>query len=126
MTRPGLLVLAVLTAATLVAAPASPAAAQHGRGRAAPRPSPLAPGEYSLAFERILDAVDRGEARQALAYYERVAVEAEQQGNGRRAGQAFMAVALVTFRLGLYQKTIQSVPERSSCSRRPLPRRTTR
>jgi CHAT domain-containing protein len=108
VTRPGLLVLAVLTAATLVAAPASPAAAQHGRGRAAPRPSPLAPGEYSLAFERILDAVDRGEARQALAYYERVAVEAEQQGNGRRAGQAFMAVALVTFRLGLYQKTIQS------------------
>jgi CHAT domain-containing protein len=108
VTRPGTLVLAILTAVTLVTGRVGPAEAQHGRGRAAPRPSQLAPGEYSLDFERILEVVNRGEARQALAYYERVAAQAEQQGDRRRAGQADMAIALVTFRLGLYQQTIQS------------------
>jgi CHAT domain-containing protein len=108
VTRPAPLVLAVLTAATLVAGAASLAGAQHGRGRTAPRAYQLQPGEYSLEFDRILDAVNRGEARQALAYYEGVAAQAEQRGDGKRAGQAAMAVALVTFRLGLYQKTIRS------------------
>ena len=107
--RPGTLVLAVLTAATILAGPASLVEAQRGRGRAAPPPSQLAPpGEYSLEFEQVLEAINRGEGRRALAYYEGVAAQAEQQGDRRRAGQAGLAIAYVTVRLGLYQKTIQA------------------
>ena len=90
---------------------------QGGRGRGASpqptapdKPAPkeeLAPGEYSLDFDQVLEAINRGEGHQALAYYERVAAQAEQQGDGIRAARAGHAAAAAALRLGLYQKAIR-------------------
>jgi CHAT domain-containing protein len=81
-----------------------------GRGRAGPMPSqpaPAAPGEYGLDFDQALEAINRGEGRPALAYYERVAGEAEQHGDLLRAAAAGHVGSAVALRLGLYQKAIQ-------------------
>src|SRR5215467_9046799 len=55
-----------------------------------------------------MDAINRGEGAQALAYYEKAAKEAEQQGNTLRAAHALVAATMATLRLGRYQKAIQA------------------
>jgi CHAT domain-containing protein/tetratricopeptide (TPR) repeat protein len=91
------------------------AEAQRGMGRGqgnrgvGPQPEEqLAPGEYSLAGPRAIEAVNRGEGPQALAYYERVAAQAEASGNTVRAAHAWHAAETVAVRLGRYQKAIQA------------------
>jgi CHAT domain-containing protein len=71
-------------------------------------PTEPGPGEYSLDFDQVLEAINRGEGRQALAYYERVAGDAEQQGNRALAARAYGAASAAALRLGLFQKAIQS------------------
>jgi CHAT domain-containing protein len=109
------LVQALLVGAMLAVAVAPPAEAQggHGRGknRSPEKPAPqgeLATGQYSLDGSDILEAINRGEGPQAVAYFERAAKEAEEQGNVVRAALAWHAAAVVTLRLGRYQKAIQS------------------
>ncbi|HSB40819.1 MAG TPA: CHAT domain-containing protein [Methylomirabilota bacterium] len=106
-------------ALALVLALAATAAAQGGRGgkgrHRAPHPPPASEQsreEYPLVGPEVLDAIDRGEARQALAFYERAAAQAEQQGDALRAARAWHAISLVTVRQGRFQKAIQAA-ERS-------------
>jgi len=87
--------------------PASPAQPPPKEAQPAPREA-LGPGEYSLDFGQVLEAVNRGEGPQALAYYERVAAEAEQRGDRIVAARAASAVAAAAIRLGLLQKAIRS------------------
>src|SRR6266540_7471695 len=98
-----ILVQGLVVGAMLIFALAPPAEAQggHGKGKNRPpeRPAPqgeLATGEYSLNGPDILEAINRGEGPQALAYFERAAKEAEQQGNLLRAAWAWHAAAVVT------------------------------
>jgi CHAT domain-containing protein len=104
--------IGAMVAITLV----PPADAQRGAGmgrgqgqsyRQAPQEQ-AAPGEYLLDFKNAIVAVDRGEGLQAMAYYERVARAAEQQGDQVRAAQAWHCASVVQNRLGRYQKAIQS------------------
>ncbi len=104
----------LLAGALLLVTLASPADAQRGLGKRRPRPpeqapaAEPAPGEYALEGSQAIEAVNRGEGRQALAYYERAAAEAEKDGNQVRAARAWHAAAVVANRLGRYQKGIQS------------------
>src|SRR3984893_17271708 len=114
------LILALVASTLLAAIMHPPAEAQRGLGRGRgrqPEPAPkeqqthkeeLAPGEYSFDGLQVLEAINRGEGRQALAYYERTASEAEKQGNQLRAGRAVVAATTVSVRLGRSQKAIQS------------------
>jgi CHAT domain-containing protein len=111
-----LVVPALAIGAVVVLTLAPPADAQRGAGmgrgagqlhRQGPTEQ-AAPGEYLLDFKNALVAVDRGEGLQAMAYYERVATAAEQQGDQVRAAQAWHCVSVVQNRLGRYQKAIQS------------------
>ncbi|HEY4912047.1 MAG TPA: tetratricopeptide repeat protein, partial [Methylomirabilota bacterium] len=114
------LILALVASTLLAAIMHPPAEAQRGLGRGRGRqsePAPkeqqtpkeeLAPGEYSFDGLQVLEAINRGEGRQALAYYERTASEAEKQGNQLRAARALVAATTVSVRLGRYQKAIQS------------------
>ena len=114
------LILALVASTLLAAIMHPPAEAQRGLGRGRgrqPEPAPkeqqtpkeeLAPGEYSFDGLQVLEAINRGEGRQALAYYERTALEAEKQGNQLRAARALVAATTVSVRLGRYQKAIQS------------------
>jgi CHAT domain-containing protein len=124
--RGRLFVQALLAGTMVVVAVAPPADAQggHGKGRnrqrepaqpkeqAPPKesagPEELAPGEYPLDGSKALEAINRGEGRQALAYYERTAAQSEQQGDQVRAARAWHAAGVVALRLGHYQKAIQS------------------
>lgn len=121
MRRAGVRILAGLAGVALLVAVAPMAEAQRGSGRGrAGRPSEpaspappapkeaLGPGEYSLDFGQVLEAVNRGEGRQALAYYERVAAQAEQRGDRIVAARAAGAAAAAATRLGLFQKAILS------------------
>jgi CHAT domain-containing protein len=113
------LALVLLAVALALAALAQPAEAQRGLGRGRnrqpdapqgnqrPQEEP-GPGEYSFDGLQVLDAINRGEGRQALAYYERAAQEAEQQGNTLRAAHALVAATTAAVRLGRYQKAIQA------------------
>jgi len=78
-----------------------------GSGRPPEPTEVLAPGEYSLQGPQVFAAINRGEGPQALAYYERTAALAEQQGDAVRAGRAWSAASIVAYRLGQYQKAIQ-------------------
>jgi CHAT domain-containing protein len=112
------LVWAVLLGVMVAVIPALPAAAQRGPGRGygmgrGRQPDPaatevLGPGEYSLQGPQVLEAINRGEGNQALAYYERTAAQAEQQGNEVRAARAWHAASAAALHLGRYQKTIQA------------------
>jgi CHAT domain-containing protein/tetratricopeptide (TPR) repeat protein len=104
-----------LLAATIVAVTLTPPAdAQRGFGKGRDRPREQAPqeepatGEYALDGPLAIEAVNRGEGRQALAYYERAAAQAEQEGNHVRAARAWHAATVVALRLGRYQKGIKS------------------
>jgi CHAT domain-containing protein len=114
----------VLAAALLALSATPPAEAQRGLGKGrnrqpAPQEQPtpkdqqtpkeeLAPGEYPLDGPGVMEAVSRGEGRQALAYYERTAAESEQRGDQVRAARALGTAATVAVRLGRYQKAIQT------------------
>ena len=100
---------ALLAGVMLVVILAPIAEAQRGPGRGRHRaPEPLAAGEYVLGAPEAMEAVNRGEGRQALAYYERTAGEAERQRDPVRAARAWHAATVVAVRLGHYQKAIQS------------------
>jgi len=108
--------LRTLAALLLVLTVTTTAAAQGGRGgKGRPRtPEPAAPAreqaadEYALDGSQVLELIDRGEGGSALAYYERTAAQAEQQGNALRAAQAWHAASMVLARQGRFQKAIQS------------------
>ena len=121
--RARLFVQALLAGTMLVVAVAPPADAQRGLGKgprqrepvqpkeqAPPKESPeeLAPGEYPLDGPKAFEAVNRGEGRQALAYYERTAAQSEQQGDQVRAARAWHVAGVVALRLGRYENAIQS------------------
>ena len=122
-----LLVQALVAGALLVVAMSPPVEAQRGLGKGRGRPSEpspkeqqtqttkeqqipkeeLAPGEYPFEGFLVLEAVNRGEGPQALAYYEKTAQEALKQGDQLRAARALGAATTVAQRLGRYQKSIQ-------------------
>ncbi|MBI3825936.1 MAG: CHAT domain-containing protein [Candidatus Rokubacteria bacterium] len=123
---PGRLIAAALAGAVLVAVHAWPADAQGPgggrgpgmgrrppppRGEREPPPAPVEespPGRYPFEFDKILEVVNRGEGRQALAWYEETVAEAVQQGDRLRAARASFGVAVVALRVGLFQKAIQA------------------
>jgi len=96
MNRRGLSYLILLTGAVLLLVGCASGTAPGGERR------------YGLEVADAVDAVQRGEAREALAYYEREAADLERRGQGREAAKAYSAVALVSSRLGAYQKAIHS------------------
>ena len=100
---------ALLVLVTLAGA-ADAQGGRGGRGRHRPPGPPPAQSsdEYPLDGPQVLEAINRGEGQQALAYYERAAAQAEQQGNALRAARAWYAVSLVTLRQGRFQKAIQA------------------
>src|SRR3989442_11092361 len=111
-----LLAPALLCSMTL--ALVTPAAAQFGHRRGRPGPSPAtpttpaaptettpAPGSagpgdrrYGFTFFDARAAVERGEARPALAFYESAAADAEQRGARAEAGGAYACAAFVAVR----------------------------
>src|SRR5437879_8485935 len=121
-----LLAPALLCSMTL--ASVTPAAAQFGHRRGRPGPSPSTPstpatpaetppapgsagpgdGRYGFTFFDARAAVERGEARPALAFYESAAADAEQRGARAEAGAAYACVAFVAVRLHQLQKAITS------------------
>ena len=116
------LAFVLVTVALALVALVSPAEAQRGLGRGRNRqPDPpanqqhqggdqqaLGPGEYGFGGLQVFDAINRGEGPQALAYYEKAAQVAEQQGNTLRAAHALVAATTAAVRLGRYQKAIQA------------------
>jgi CHAT domain-containing protein len=109
--------LALLIGALLIAALAPLGEAQRpgggkgrhrgqGQGRATAQEE-LAPGEYALDGAAAIEALNRGEGPQALAYYERVGPEAAKDGNRVRAARAWHAATVTALRLGRFQKAIQ-------------------
>jgi CHAT domain-containing protein len=109
--------LALLIGALLVAALVPLAEAQRpggGRGRhrgqgrdRATTQEEVAPGEYALDGAAAIEALNRGEGPQALAYYERAGEEAARDGNRVRAARAWHAATVTALRLGRFQKVIQ-------------------
>jgi CHAT domain-containing protein len=65
-------------------------------------------GKYGFSVIEILEAIDRGEGRQALEAYEKAASEAEGQRALTTAVQANTAAAFVAMRLGMIQKTLRA------------------
>src|SRR3989442_2212322 len=124
-----LLAPALLCSMTL--ALVTPAAAQFGHRRGRPGPSPAtpttpaaptettpAPGSagpgdrrYGFTFFDARAAVERGEARPALAFYESAAAEAEQRGARAEAGSAYACAAFVAVRLPPLPKGITAAPK---------------
>src|ERR1700682_1764010 len=114
----------LLAGVILLVALAPPAAGQGGQGRGRnrqpdqpksnqprqekPAKPELAPGQYSYEGPDVLEAINRGEGPQAMAYFERAAKEDEQQGNLVRAARELHGVTMVANRMGRYQKGIQS------------------
>jgi len=86
----------------LVSAPAV-SAQRTGRSDAGPARS-----EYSMDSDRVVEAVARGEGPQALAYFERVAVQAEHQGQRLPAARALQAAALAALDLALFPRALQA------------------
>src|SRR2546426_9971623 len=124
-----LLAPALLCSMTL--ALVTPAAAQFGHRRGRPGPSPAtpttpaaptettpAPGSagpgdrrYGFTFFDARAAVERGEARPALAFYESAAADAEQRGARAEAGSAYACAAFVAGRLPQPPKGLTPAPK---------------
>src|SRR5262249_38403968 len=115
---PALVAVAMLSVAVtpLVEAQRGPGGGRRGQGQGQGQgrnparqqeEATLPAGEYALDGLAAFAAVNRGEGRQALAYYERVASQAEQQGDPVGAARAGHAAAAVAARLGLFQKAIK-------------------
>ena len=68
------------------------------------------PGDrrYGFSFFDARDAVERGEGRPALAFYQSAAADAEQRGARVDAGTAHACVAFVAVRLSEIQKALAS------------------
>lgn len=109
---------ALLIGALLLAALAPLAEAQRpgggkgrhrgqGRDRATTTQEALAPGVYVLDGAAAIEALERGEGPQALAYYERTGEQAAKDGNHVRAARAWHAATVTALRLGHFQKVIQ-------------------
>ena len=73
-------------------------------------PGTAPPGgkRYGVEFLETLEAVKRGEGREALAYYEGLAERRERQGVPLEEAKAKSAVTFTASRLGAYQKAIRS------------------
>jgi CHAT domain-containing protein len=110
----------LLSGVILLVALAPPAEGQRGEGRGrnrqpdqptkqekTPKQEP-GPGQYSFEGPEVLEAINRGEGPQAMAYFERAAKEDEQQGNLVRAARELHGVTIVANRTGRYQKGIQA------------------
>ena len=63
---------------------------------------------YGLEFPDAMAALQHGEGRDALAFYEREAEEQERGGQRLEAAKAHSAVTFVAYRLGLYQRGIRA------------------
>jgi CHAT domain-containing protein/Tfp pilus assembly protein PilF len=70
--------------------------------------APAPEKRYALEFPDAMEALQRGEGRQALAYYEWEAEVQERRGQRLEAAKAHSAVTFVAQRLGLYQRGIRS------------------
>jgi len=114
--------MAILLTALMLAW-STPVAAQGGGGRgrgggrraAPPAPSTTAPADastdgkkFELTFLAARDAVNRGEGRAALGFYESVAADAERRGAPGETGSAYACVAFVSLRLSQLQKALTS------------------
>lgn len=108
--------LALLIGALLIAALAPLAEAQRpggskgrhrGQGQGRATQEEPAPGEYALDGAAAIEALNRGEGPQALAYYERAGEDAARDGNRVRAARAWHAATVTALRLGRFQKAIQ-------------------
>jgi CHAT domain-containing protein/tetratricopeptide (TPR) repeat protein len=69
------------------------------------------PGEgkrYGFELDDTQEALQRGEGREALSYYEREARELERRGLRLEAAKAHAAIAFIARPLGAYQKGIRS------------------
>src|SRR3989449_11260992 len=88
------------------ATPTTPAAPTE----TTPAPGSAGPGDrrYGFTFFDARDAVERGEARPALAFYESAAAEAEQRGARAEAGSAYACAAFVAVRPHHLQKATTS------------------
>jgi tetratricopeptide (TPR) repeat protein len=82
----------------------APAASAQRAGRSAAQP----PGEYSIDSDRVVEAVARGEGPQALAYFERVAAQAQQRGQRLPAARALQAAALAALDMALFPTALQA------------------
>jgi len=116
----GLWLVIPVAVVLLVASLVAPAEAQRGpgggggkgrnrQGNQTTQDAPSTPeGEFPLEGPLVLQVINRGQGPQALAYYERTAAQAEQQGDKARAARAWHAVQIVSVRSGHYQRAIQA------------------
>lgn len=63
---------------------------------------------YGLEFYDAIEAIRRGEGKQALSYYEQAATQGESREQTLDAAKAHYAVSYVAWRLGAYQKALRS------------------
>ena len=71
------------------------------------RPGGAGPRRVRARRGAALEAINRGEGSQALAYYERTGEQAGRDGNQVRAARAWHAATVTALRLGRFQKVIQ-------------------
>src|SRR5262249_55718569 len=102
--------LCILAGIGLLLAAVPAASAEKDSAPSPDRPAPTAaqPGEYPLDSDRIVEAVARGEGPQVLAYFERMAAQAEQHGQHLQGARAHQAIALAAIDQAKFQKSIQA------------------
>ncbi|MBI3636236.1 MAG: CHAT domain-containing protein, partial [Candidatus Rokubacteria bacterium] len=71
-----------------------------------PAPGVSSGKTYGFEIPDILGAMNRGEARQAMVFYESAAKDAERRGAPIQAAQAYTALAYAAMGAGAYQKCI--------------------
>ncbi len=116
-----LLVAMLLAAVALTATSASiaPASAQPEQG-ARDGQVPLA-GRYRYTAAAVLEAVARGEGRQTLDAYQRIAADAEAHGDRLTAIRAHYAAAYTAHRLTLFQPAIEHGTQALALAAQPPP-----
>jgi len=72
------------------------------------RPDLTASAGYGSSVKDILDALQKGEGRQALDFYEREAAALERRGRSAAAVVAYTAATDMGWRLGAYQRALRS------------------
>jgi len=111
-----LLAVSALTATSLSLTPAFAQPEEGSRDGEVP----LA-GRYRYTAAAVLEAVERGEGRQALEAYERVAADAEAHGDRLTAIRAYYAAAYTAHRLTLFQPAIRAGTRALALANRPPP-----